>query len=57
MLTITRCEFENFIRVFGHPAERVGLPNPSGPPTPEQAEALARACKQFGVDLVGQPLS
>jgi hypothetical protein len=26
-------------------------------PTPEQAEALARACKQFGIDLVGPPLS
>jgi quercetin dioxygenase-like cupin family protein len=57
MLTITRGEFENFIRAFGRPAERDGLPDPSGPPTPEQAEALARACQQFGIDLVGPPLS
>jgi quercetin dioxygenase-like cupin family protein len=57
MLTITRGEFENFVRAFGRPAERDGLPDPSGPPTPEQAEALARACRQFGIELVGPPLS
>ncbi len=57
MLTITKGEFENFVRAFGRPAEREGLPDPSGPPTPEQAEALARACRQFGIDLVGPPLS
>jgi quercetin dioxygenase-like cupin family protein len=57
MLTITRGEFENFIRAFGRPAEREGLPEPSGPPTPEQAEVLARACRQFGIELVGPPLS
>ena len=56
-LTITRGEFETFICVFGRPAERQGLPDPSGPPTPEQAEALARACRQFGIELVGPPLS
>ncbi|WP_445504577.1 cupin domain-containing protein [Microvirga sp. G4-2] len=57
MLTITRGEFENFIRAFGRPAEREGLPDASGPPTPAQAEALARACRQFGIELVGPPLS
>ncbi|WP_407666731.1 hypothetical protein [Microvirga roseola] len=51
MLTITRGEFESFIRAFGRPAERDGLPDPSGPPKPEQAEALARACRQFGIEL------
>lgn len=57
MLTITQGEFENFVRAFGRPAERQGLPDPSGLPTPEQAEALARACRQFGIELVGPPLS
>jgi quercetin dioxygenase-like cupin family protein len=57
MLTITRGEFESFVRAFGRPAEREGLPEPSGPPTPDQAEALARACRQFGIELVGPPLS
>ncbi|MGF9757456.1 cupin domain-containing protein [Microvirga sp. 0TCS3.31] len=37
MLTITRRECETFIRAFGRPAERQGPPDPSGPPTPEQA--------------------
>jgi quercetin dioxygenase-like cupin family protein len=57
-LTIT-CgrEFERFVRAFGRPAERAGLPDPSGPPTPEQAEALAQACRQYGIELVGPPLS
>lgn len=57
MLTITRGEFETFIRAFGRPAERQGLPDSLGPPTPEHAEALARACRQFGIELVGPPLS
>jgi quercetin dioxygenase-like cupin family protein len=57
-LTIT-CgqEFEHFVRAFGRPAERAGLPDPSGPPTPKQAEALAQACRQYGIELVGPPLS
>jgi quercetin dioxygenase-like cupin family protein len=57
MLTITRGMFESFVRAVGRPAERDGLPDPSGPPTPEQAEALARVCLQFGIELVGPPLS
>lgn len=57
MLTITRGGFETFIRAFGRPAERNGLPDLSGPPTPDQAEALAEACRQFGIELVGPPLS
>ena len=57
-LTIT-CgeEFERFIRAFGRPAQRAGLPERSGPPTPAQAEALASACRQHGIELVGPPLS
>jgi quercetin dioxygenase-like cupin family protein len=57
MLTITRGGFEQFIRKFGRPAERGGLPDQSGPPTPEQAAALAQACREFGIELVGPPLS
>jgi quercetin dioxygenase-like cupin family protein len=57
MLTITRGAFESFIRAIGRPAEHNGLPDLSGPPTPEQAEALARTCQQFGIELVGPPLS
>lgn len=57
-LTIMRGgDFEGFVRAFSRSAERRGLPNASGPPTPEQAEALARACLRHGIELVGPPLS
>jgi hypothetical protein len=55
MLTITRGGFENFIRAFGRPAERDGVPDPSGPPTSEQAEVLA--CRHYAIELVGPLLS
>ena len=50
-------EFERFVRAYGRPAEHDGLPDPSGPPTPEQAETLAQAARQYGIELVGPPLS
>src|SRR5215212_9954926 len=55
-LTVT-CgrEFEDFVRAYGRPAERDGLPAPSGPPTPEQAAALTQAARQYGIELVGPP--
>jgi quercetin dioxygenase-like cupin family protein len=57
-LTIMRGgDFEGLVRALGRPAERGGLPDASGPPTPEQAEALAQACLRHGVELVGPPLS
>lgn len=57
MLTITRAGFERFVRCFGRPAENDGLPAPSGPPTPEEAVALAVACRPFGIELIGPPLA
>lgn len=57
MLTITRHGFESFIRAIGRPAEREDLPEPSGPLTPEQAEALAQTSLRFGIELIGPPLS
>jgi quercetin dioxygenase-like cupin family protein len=50
-------DFETFVRAFSRQAERSGLPDPAGPPSPEQADALARACSQYGIELVGPPLS
>jgi quercetin dioxygenase-like cupin family protein len=58
LLTITTGEdFERFVRALGRPAEREGLPDRSGPPTPEQVEALAAAAARHGIDIVGPPLS
>ena len=56
-LTIIRGgDFEGLVRSCGRLAERSGLPDPSGPPTPEQIEALAEACSRHGIELVGPPL-
>jgi quercetin dioxygenase-like cupin family protein len=57
-LTIMRGgDFEGLVRAFSRPAEWKGLPDASGPPTDEQAEALAQACLRHGIELVGPPLS
>jgi quercetin dioxygenase-like cupin family protein len=56
-LVITRRgDFERFVRALSHPAERPELPTPQGPPTPEQADALAAAAREHGIELVGPPL-
>jgi len=56
-LTITaHGQFERFVRAFGRQPTRPGLPDPSGPPTPEQAAALAAACRNYGIEIVGPPL-
>ena len=57
-LTITVCgDFERLVRALGRAAERDGLPEPSGPPTPDEVEALAATCRQHGIELVGPPLA
>jgi quercetin dioxygenase-like cupin family protein len=56
-LVITRRgDFERFVRALSRPAERPELPTPQGPPTPEQANALAAAAREHGIELVGPPL-
>jgi quercetin dioxygenase-like cupin family protein len=56
-LVITRRgDFERFVRSFSRPAERPELPAPNGPPTHEQAEALATAARKHSIDLIGPPL-
>jgi quercetin dioxygenase-like cupin family protein len=57
-LTVTRGGgFEGLVQEFGRHAEHAGLPDPAGPPTPEQAGALADACLRHGIELVGPPLA
>jgi quercetin dioxygenase-like cupin family protein len=56
LVITTHGEFERFVRSFSRPAERNELPEPSGPPTPEQQEALAAVCRENGIELVGPPL-
>jgi mannose-6-phosphate isomerase-like protein (cupin superfamily) len=56
-LVITRRgDFERLMRDVARPAARPELPDPQGPPTPEQAQALAAAARRHGIELVGPPL-
>lgn len=56
-LTFTRPgNFEALVREASRPATAVGLPVPSGPPTSEEAAALAETCARHGIRLVGHPL-
>jgi len=56
-LVITRRgDFERFVRALSRPAERPELPTPHGPPTPEEADALAATAREHGIELVGPPL-
>ena len=49
-------DFERFVRSFSRPAASGDLPEPAGPPTAEEAQALAEACRMHGIELVGPPL-
>jgi mannose-6-phosphate isomerase-like protein (cupin superfamily) len=56
-LVITRRgDFERFVRALSRPAERSALPPAQGPTTPEQADALAAAAREHGIEFVGPPL-
>jgi quercetin dioxygenase-like cupin family protein len=56
LVVTTGGRFERFVRELSRPAERPGLPTPQGPPTPEQADALAAAARRHGIELIGPPL-
>jgi quercetin dioxygenase-like cupin family protein len=56
LLITARGDFERFMREVSRPAERPELPDPQGPPTPEQVEALAAAAGRHGIEFVGPPL-
>jgi mannose-6-phosphate isomerase-like protein (cupin superfamily) len=56
-LVITRGgNFERFVRGLSREAERPELPAHEGPPTPEQADALAAAAREHGIEILGPPL-
>jgi Cupin domain len=56
-LVITRGgNFERFVHALSRSAEQPEPPTPQGPPTPEQANTLAAAAREHGIELVGPPL-
>jgi hypothetical protein len=56
LIVTTHGDFERFLRVMSRPAERSELPARLGPPTPEQAEALAATAREHGIEFAGPPL-
>ena len=56
LVITTRGDFERFVRALSRPAQRPVLPPSQGRPTPEQADALGRAAREHGIELVGPPL-
>ena len=56
LIVTTHGDFEHFLREMSRPAEHGELPAPAGPPTPEQADALAVLAGAHGIEFVGPPL-
>jgi mannose-6-phosphate isomerase-like protein (cupin superfamily) len=56
LVITTGGDFERFVRAFSRKADRPELPVPQGPPTPEQADALAATAREYGIELIGPPL-
>jgi len=56
LVVTTHGGFERFVRATSRPAATAGLPTPAGPPSPEQAEALAAGARPHGIELIGPPL-
>jgi mannose-6-phosphate isomerase-like protein (cupin superfamily) len=57
LVTTAGGDFERFVRQLSRPAQADRLPDPSGPPTPEQERELAEAASANGIDLLGPPLT
>lgn len=57
LTTTVHGDFEAFVRAMSRPAERVELPQPAGPPTPEAMKAFAETAARFGIEFVGPPLT
>lgn len=57
LVVTTHGDFERFVRELSRQAERAALPAPSGPPTPEQIQALSAAAMRHNGEIVGPPLT
>jgi quercetin dioxygenase-like cupin family protein len=57
-LTVTvRGDFERFVRAMSRPAQHSGLPEPTGTPSPQAIQALTASAAEYGIDIVGPPLT
>lgn len=56
-LTVTvHGDFERFVLAMSRPAQRPGLPEPGGKPSPEAIQSLTAVAAQHGIEIVGPPL-
>jgi quercetin dioxygenase-like cupin family protein len=56
-VTVTRGhDFEQLVLALGRPAERLELPPPAGPPSPEALAELGAAAAERGITFHGPPL-
>ena len=56
-LTVIRGDdFERFVQAVSRPAERIELPPPGAPPSPEAIAELAKIANTYGIDFCGPPL-
>ena len=56
LVVTTSGDFERFVRAASRPAEASGLPEPAGPPTPEQVDALTELASRSSIAFVGPSL-
>lgn len=56
LVVASQGDFERLVRSFSRPALRSALPDPAAPPSPEEAEALAAACRAHSIEVVGPPM-
>ena len=56
LVVTTHGDFERFVREVSRPAEAGTLPEPAGPPTPEQEKELAEIALRHRIELIGPPL-
>jgi hypothetical protein len=47
--------FAAFVEEASEPAAAPVLPQPAGPPTPQQAAPLTRIAAQHGIEILGPP--
>lgn len=57
LVVTTQGDFERFVREVSRVAERPELPAASGPPTPEQVQAIAAVSLRHNAEVVGPPLA
>jgi uncharacterized RmlC-like cupin family protein len=55
VVTSSPAGFEAFVERMSVPADAPVLPEPAGPPTPEQAAQLAAVAAEHGIEILGPP--